>query len=198
LTSDAERWNARYRTYSARRPPAPFLLEVADLLPERGRAIDLAGGDGRHAVWLAERGLEVTCCDVSPVGLALAQGHAAAAGVALACVELDLEAGPAPAGPWDLVLCSYFLSRPLLATIAELLAPEGLLVFWHPTRSNLQRNPRPGERFVLEDGELPSLVPGLEPVRYDEGWRANGVHEARLVARRRGSPGAAARVEWRA
>ena len=54
-----------------------------------------------------------------------------------------------------------------------------------PTRSNLRRHPHPREAFLLDDGELPSLVGDLEVVSYEEGWLDEGRHEARLVARRR-------------
>lgn len=184
MNSDAERWNARYATQREPGSPAPFLLEVAPELPASGRALDLAGGDGRHAIALARRGLTVTLCDVASAGLAIAARGAAQAGVALTCVERDLERTPPPPGPWDVIVCSYFLSRPLLRAIPGLLAPGGWFVFWHPTRRNLERHPRPSERFVLEDGELPSRVAGLEVVRCDERWWPSGRHEVRYVGRR--------------
>ena len=55
------------------------LLDVAEQLPMKGRALDVAGGTGRHARWLAQRGLRVTLCDISPVALAAARGSATAA-----------------------------------------------------------------------------------------------------------------------
>jgi len=136
-------------------------------------------------VWLAERGLDVTLADVSEAGLALAHVLAAARGVTLSTVQVDLEAALPPPGPWDVVVISHFLHRPLLATIDEILAPGGLLVAVHPTRSNLERHPKPSARFILEDGELQTLLPpGLRIERYEEGWTEAGVHHARAVARR--------------
>ena len=96
----------------------------------------------------------------------------------------DLETQALPQGPWDLILCSYFLQRSLFAAFPELLAPGGLLVFFHATRSNLERNARPPAAFLLDDGELVGLAGSLEVVRYEEGWFEEGRHEARLVARR--------------
>jgi hypothetical protein len=78
----------------------------------------------------------------------------------------------------------YFLHRPFLAAAPALLAPGGLLLVAHATRSNLARHPRPGPRHVLEDGELPGLVRGLEILRSEEGWLEGGRHEARIVARK--------------
>lgn len=187
---DRERWNERYREEREAPPPSPFLADLDPLLPRAGRALDVGGGSGRNALWLARRGLEVTLADVSDVALALAAEAARAAGLALRTVEVDLEQAPLPEGPWDLVLCAYCLHRPLFAAFPAALAPGGVLVVAHATRTNLERHPRPGPRHVLEDGELPTLVRGLEILRSEEGWLESGRHEARVVARR--PPSAAA------
>lgn len=181
---DRERWNARYAQEAERPPPSPFLVSLDPVLPRGGRALDVAGGSGRNALWLARRGLAVTLADVSDVALDRAARAAAAEGLALSTVRLDLEAEPPPPGPWDLVVCTYFLHRPLLAALPALLAPGGLLVVAHATRTNLERHARPGPEHVLEDGELPRLVRGLEVLSSEEGWLEGGRHEARIVARR--------------
>jgi SAM-dependent methyltransferase len=98
--------------------------------------------------------------------------------------RVDLEEAPLPRGPYQLVLCLNFLWRPLFEEIPRVLVSGGLFVFAQPTRSNLQRNSHPSARFLLEDGELPRLVRGLEVVSYTEGWTEEGRHEARLVATR--------------
>lgn len=182
--SDRTRWNARYQEEGAPAEPSPFVTGLDAVLPREGRALDVAGGAGRHALWLARRGLDVTLADVSDVALAKARDAAAAAGLRLTCLEADLEAGPLPPGPWDLVLCTYFLHRPLFAAFEAALRPGGLLVFAHATRRNLERHARPGPSHVLEDGELPSLLGGLEVLRLEEGWLEAGRHEARAVARK--------------
>jgi SAM-dependent methyltransferase len=181
---DRDRWNERYAAKAERTPPSPYLEALDGLLPRRGRALDLAGGAGRHALWLARRGLDVTLADVSDVALGQAAAAAAAQGLRLATVQVDLERAGPPPGPWDLILCTYFLHRPTLAALPAALAPGGLLVVAHATRTNLERHPRPGPAHVLEDGELPRLVPGLELLRSEEGWLEGGRHEARVVARR--------------
>jgi SAM-dependent methyltransferase len=181
---DRERWNERYREPAPPAAPSPFLLAVEPLLPRCGRALDVAGGSGRHALWLARRGLEVTLADVSDVALARAAEEARREGLPLATVQVDLEAAPLPAGPWELVVCTYFLHRPLFAAVEAALAPGGLLVVAHATRTNLERHARPGPSHVLEDGELPGLLGALEVLRYEEGWLDAGRHEARGVARK--------------
>lgn len=182
--SARERWDARYREGRGPTEPSAFLAEAAGFLPASGRALDLAGGAGRHALWLAARGLDVTLVDFAEEGLAVARARAREAGLALATELRDVEVEGAPAGPWDVVLSFHFLYRPLFAELPTLLRPGGVLVYCQPTMTNLTRNERPSARFLLEDGELAGLVPpGLEVLRLDEGWHGDR-HEARLVARR--------------
>jgi len=187
---DRERWNERYRTAEAGHPPSPFLLGLDALLPREGAALDVAGGAGAEAVWLARRGLVTTLVDVSDVALAKAQDAAANAGVPLTTLTLDLEAQPLPQGPFDVIVCLHYLQRSLFDEVPRRLAPGGLFVFAQATKKNLERNARPSARFLLDEGELATLVRGLEVVSLTEGWTDAGRHEARLVARRaRVSPG---------
>jgi tellurite methyltransferase len=181
---DRSRWNARYAGEDAIPAPSPFVLSLDDVLPRHGRALDVGGGTGRHALWLARRGLDVTLVDVSDVALARAAAAARAEGLGLETLHADVVAGGLPPGPWDVILCIYFLHRPLFAAFPGALAPGGWLVAAHATRTNLERWPRPGPRHVLDDGELPGLVRGLEAVVNVEGWLEGGRHEARVVARR--------------
>lgn len=181
---DRTRWNEQYRQNPMPWPVTPFLLEVEPLLPRAGRALDVAGGSGHNAVWLARRGLDVTLVDVADVACERAARLAADSGVPLRVERLDLEVEPLPAGPFELVLCLNYLQRSLFDAWASVLAPGGLLLFLQPTRKNLERNPNPSARFVLEDGELRGLVRGLEVLELEESWSLKGRHEARLVARR--------------
>ena len=183
---DREKWDRKYAERGrASREPSAFLLSLDAVLPRSGRALDVGGGSGRHAIWLARRGLDVTIADVSDVGLELAGQDAEAAGVTLSLVQTDLETEPLPAGPWDLIVDFHFLLRPLFPAFARELSPGGTLVFCHQTRRNLERHEKPPAAFLLDDGELPSLIAGLDIVSYDERWHDEGRHEARLVARRR-------------
>jgi tellurite methyltransferase len=188
-SADRERWDAKYRRGEhVGLAPSVLLEEVADRLPRRGRALDLAGGAGRHAIWLAQRGLNVTLVDVSEVALELARQRASEVGVPLNTQQVDLQHQPAPAGPWDLIVCVHFLWRPLLETIPSLLAPGGIFFFLQPTRRNLERHARPAAEYLLSEQELPSLIREISWLHYEEGWLGEGRHEARLLARREPAP----------
>lgn len=180
--TDQERWDERYAATARDGSAATFLRSIEAQLPTSGCALDIAGGTGNNALWLAERGFATTVADVSPVGMAVAQERAQAKGLTIETIRVDFEAEPPPNGPWDLIVCFNYLQRALYERLAARLAPGGYLVVGHPTRKNLERNPRPSARFLLDEGELPSLVSGLDLLLYDEGW-FEGRHEARLLAR---------------
>ena len=60
-----------------------------------------------------------------------------------------------------------------------------MLVIGIGTERNLVRHPRPSARFLLADGELPGLIPGLTTLEHREGWAEWGVHEARYLGQRK-------------
>jgi SAM-dependent methyltransferase len=182
--ADRTKWDARYRAEGASSDPSPWLASLDAVLPRAGRALDVAGGAGRNAVWLARRGLSVTLVDISPVGLALAKERARQAGVEIVTHAIDLARDPLPEGPWDVLVQFHYLERALFARYPAMLAPGGLLVVEHPTRSNLLRHEKPGAAFLLDDGELPGLCAGLSIESHEESWNEAGRHEARIVARR--------------
>lgn len=179
------KWNARHAAADGDgQQPSAVLTRLAPLLPRSGRALDLAGGRGRHALWLARQGLNVTLCDISDVGCRRAAEAAARTGVALETRQLDLESDSFPRGPWDLILSILYLWRPLFATFGEHLAPGGTLVVIQPTRRNLERHGKPPAQYLLAEGELRELAGELQVVHYEEGWLEDGRHDAVLVARR--------------
>ena len=184
---DRLRWNEKYAAQAGLSAPSELLLTLGDVLPAHGRALDVAGGSGRNALWLAARGLDVTLTDISDEALRRADSEAKARGLSLKTLPFDVDVQPLPQGPWDLVCCFYFLHRPLFTHVASVLAPGGLFVFAHPTLQNLTRNPKPSRHHLLDEGEAHALLcaqPDLELLRFTEGWTPDGHHEARAVARR--------------
>lgn len=183
--ADFDKWERRYadgRGYGS--APDPFFTQTAAaFLPASGTALDLAGGSGRHALWLASLGLDTTLFDISPSGVALAKQAATERGLTLQGRVGDLDEG-LPEGTWDVVLVSFVLMRPYLDRLAGLVAPGGVFLMVHPTASNVQRHEKPGLRWLFEDGEFRG-VPGLTTETLEEGWGPGGRHEVRYVGRRR-------------
>ena len=186
---DQQKWDSKYAAADAAPgEPSAVLRSLDALLPTSGRALDVAGGAGRNAIWLAQRGLDVTIADVSPRGLELAAARVIEAGVSITPLRTDLQDEQFPVGPWNLILSVCYLWRPLYAVYPQALSPGGLLVIIQPTMTNLERHPKPPAEFLLGDSELPQLVSELEIVHYREGWQADGRHDAVMVARK-GSEG---------
>lgn len=131
---DRDGWNDRYRQkeHLPSAEPNPFLVDaVAGLTP--GRALDLAAGEGRNAVWLAEQGWDVTAVDWSDVGVERGRRLADDHGLTVSWVTADLTVWrPAPAS-FDLVALLYLQipraeRQPIWTAAAEAVAPGGRLV----------------------------------------------------------------------
>jgi SAM-dependent methyltransferase len=173
--SDAERdkWDERYRdgAYENRTHPTALLSEWIDRLP-RGRAVDVACGAGRNALFLASKGYAVDAVDISAVALERGRAAAARLGLDLRWLCIDLDDGPEdalPSGPYDLVVWTRYVNSALLPTLAGRLAPGGhVLCEQHLATTVEVAGPRT-EAFRLRAGELRSQAAGLAIIDYREG-----------------------------
>ncbi len=165
--------------------PSPFLVRVHGRLA-RGRALDVACGAGREAVFLARHGWAVEAWDHDPEALARAEALAAREGVALETRVVDVERVqdlPAPR-PWDAIVVCRFLHRALFPWLERALAPGGTLVY-ETFRRGQEVHGRPKQaRHLLEPGELARSFPSLVVERYEESDAEGGPVMAHLLARR--------------
>ena len=106
-------WNERYSGDELAYGEAPndFLSSMADRLPSSGRALDIGAGEGRNALFLAARGLNVLAVDQSEVGMRKAQRLAQERGLALRTQAVDLQHFDAEADSFD-VISSIFVHLP--------------------------------------------------------------------------------------
>lgn len=184
---DLDKWEANYRASpgAVHARPEPRLVAWADGWT-RGRALDVAGGAGRHALWLARQGYDVDLVDVSPEGLALAEAEAHRRSVSLRTHVLDLDdPSGLPDGPFDLVLAAWFLlNAPHLAALRQRLQPRGRFVYVQPTPENLERHPRPGPRYLLDVVPFRQALEetGFRVTHFEQGWDENGHHTALFEA----------------
>ena len=141
---DSAAWDARYAAapdlvWGA--SPNRFVVEELAGMPP-GRALDLAAGEGRNAIWLAERGWRVTAVDFSPVAVDRGRRLAAARGVAVTWQVADVATDGPAEGAFDAVLIAY-LHLPAAARTAALrraasaLDTSGTLLVVGHDRSNL-------------------------------------------------------------
>lgn len=141
---DASRWDQRYTgedlVWSVE--PNQFVAaHLADLTP--GFAIDMAAGEGRNAIWLAEQGWDVAAVDFSSVALAKGRELSESRDAALTWVEADVTTW-SPTLPADLVLLSYLqladgLREDVLRRAAGWVAPGGMLLVVAHDKTNVAR-----------------------------------------------------------
>jgi len=164
--------------------PSPWVVEHAALIRQGGRVLDLACGSGRHAIWLAGQGYQVDAVDRDQVAVAGLQGY-----TNINAAIADLETGNWPAtdprygavysdrggddgisGIYDGIIVSRYLFRPLLAVLANMLAPGGVLIYETFMLGN-ERYGRPSNPdYLLRPDELKSVyAPLLEVHAFEQG-----------------------------
>jgi SAM-dependent methyltransferase len=162
-------WNRKYTEKDllwSWNPNRFLVVEAGGLTP--GRALDLACGEGRNAIWLAERGWHVTAVDFSEVAIAKARERAARDGVEVDLVCLDLlEYEPEPRA-YDLVLVLYLQlaaeeRRIVLSRAADALAPGGtFLLVGHDLLNLTEGAGGPSDPDVLyTPDDIVAALPGL-------------------------------------
>jgi tellurite methyltransferase len=182
-------WNQRYDDGShASREPDPFFLRAyREFVEPRfkyvGRALDLAGGVGRHALYLAERGWLVTLMDTSDVALKQARRQAEQHDVHIFAEQIDLTEAQLPEDAFDLIVVFFYLERCLFPRIAAALRPGGILIYKTYTTEQLNLGGGPTHPMhLLQSGELQRAFADLEILHYSETVADKAVAE--LVARR--------------
>ncbi len=166
-------------------PPAVWLTAHAHLLPLTGKALDLACGRGRHALWLAARGLSVCALDRNLTALAELEQSAAARrlNISTRVVDLEEDGGGLGNAEFDAIVVVHYLHRPLFPAILSALRPGGVLVYETFTRAQATLGKPTNPDFLLESGELLGLVEPLTVLDAREGFH-EGRHIASVVAQR--------------
>jgi tellurite methyltransferase len=204
LTRIMADWNERYRCgeHTTKEPSAFLIKAIKDLKP--GRALDIACGVGRHAIYLAERGWKVTAVDSSQAGIEILRQRARSAregtpredsarkrsaripagGSQASCLleidarVADLEKDEFQIEPatYDLICNFYYLQRDLFPMIRAGVKPGGAVVAAiHLNDGNIDAKPH-NPAFLLEPGELKTLFSDWEITYYREGPSDEGGH----------------------
>lgn len=162
-----DEWNERYRTRERLdEEPASLLVHAARDLPP-GRALDLACGAGRNAIWLAHRGWDVTAIDGASEAIRILREHEPRVDARV----LDLETGdplPFDDETFDLIAILFYLHRPLFAEAKRLVRRGGVIV----------AAARMSGTFAIAPGEMRAAFGDLTIVHEREG------EIAEVVARR--------------
>lgn len=188
MKDDRIHWDRRYHEGSHHSlEPDPFLVNayaefIEPLFPKPGKALDFAGGVGRHAVWLAERGWQVNLLDISEVGVDKAKKNAGALARKIKFEVRDLQQFEA-AESYGLVLVFFYLQREMFSELIKSLNPGGLLIY--KTYTQLQKTFGGGPSHpmhLLKPNELLRAFQGIEVLYYHETVAQRGVAE--LIGRK--------------
>ena len=179
---DSQQWDERYSGEELVWTSTPNQFLVAEVvgLPV-GQAMDLACGEGRNSIWLAEQGWQVTGVDFSAVGLAKARRFADLGDVKVAWIESSVEDWAPPPGGFDLVAVLYLqLPQPAraaaLAVAASAVAPGGTLLVVAHDQDNLTRGyggpPNADVLYEVSDVTSVAVAAGLDVERAERAVRA--------------------------
>ena len=190
---ERERWNQKYREApGAWLIPDPFLPRafseyILPLFPHGGNALDLAGGAGRHAIWLAQQDWKVTLIDISETGVEQARQNAGPLASHIQFVVDDLTCFKAAQtefeARFEVVMAFFYLERKIFSEIVKAVRPGGLLIYKTLTleQAKLADGPK-NPAHLLQPGELLQLADGLRILHYQEEVAEKAT--AALVARK--------------
>jgi len=182
LQLDQKRWDEKFRKkkYTLGTEANPFLRKHIRLLP-RGKALDVAAGEGRNTVFLAQHGFDVEAVDISQEGLSKARKLAKVKGVKIKTVLADLDHYPIARESYDVITDFYFLDRRLISRIKKGLKKGGRVVFetYLTEHSNICREGPRNPQYLLKPNELLKLFGGFRILFYREGiFREGGKKKA--------------------
>jgi tellurite methyltransferase len=182
LKTDQKRWDIRFgkKGFALGKDPNPFLKKNIRLLPI-GKALDIAAGEGRNAVFLAQQGFEVDAVDISEKGLKKAQKLAREKGVKINTFLIDLDQYPIEKERYDLIANFYFLKRRLIPKIKRGLRKGGRVIFetYILEHRTLDTEGPKQANFFLKPNELLQLFKDFRILFYREGiFREGGRKKA--------------------
>ena len=149
--------------------PAQFLVENVALLP-KGRALDVAMGSGRNAIFLSKMGFDVEGLDVSPEAVSGALELARKSGVNLRAQVADLERNyNIEKGAYDVIICFNYLQRSLIPQIKDGLCKGGMVVYETFIVGQAQFGKPKNPDYLLRHNELLNMFRDFRCLCYREG-----------------------------
>jgi SAM-dependent methyltransferase len=167
-------WDQRYArpTFVFGKSPAKFLAENYHFIPFEGSVLDMGMGEGRNAVFLAQKGYKVTGVDLSSVAVKKSYLLAQEFGVKIKGVVASLRDYKIQPESYDAIICFYWVDRSMVEKIKSWLRPGGILIYEAHTVAERQRDPakrsdKNSENYLREQ-ELLKLFTGMRVLKYEE------------------------------
>ena len=162
-----KKWNQIYQKPSPT-VVAPVLADNKFLLPQQGKALDLACGLGANALFLAQKGLETHAWDISSVALNKLQHTASQQSLNISTKQLFITPDLFPKNTFDVIIITRFLDRSLTNAIMDGLKLNGLLLYQTFVREKITTKGPNNPEFLLARNELLQLFHPLTVVSYKE------------------------------
>lgn len=164
--------------------PSQFLVENAALLPQ-GRALDVAMGSGRNAIYLAGMGFDVEGVDISPEAVNEALASARKAGVTIRAQVADLEGDYyIEKDAYNVIICFNYLQRSLISQIKGGLLQGGIVVYETFIIDQVQFGKPKNPDYLLQHNELLNMFHDFRCLRYYEGITGSQKAIASLIAQK--------------
>ncbi len=161
---------------------ASFLVDNIGLLP-KGKALDVAMGNGRNTVYLAQAGFETEGIDISEERVASAQALAQKKGVVISARIADLEDSyRIEENKYDAIICVNYLHRPLIPRIKDALKEGGVVLYETYITDQKQWGKPKNPQHLLKHNELLEMFRDFRCLRYREGILKPGHALASIIA----------------
>jgi tellurite methyltransferase len=168
-------WDQRYSrpTFIFGKSPAQFLAENYQYIPFEGNVLDMGMGEGRNAVFLAQKGYKVTGIDISSVAVKKSYLLAQEFGVKIKGVVASLKDYQIAPASYDAIVCFYYVDRSLIEKMKTWLKPGGVIIFEAFTvkekdKDKSKKNDPLSQSLYVKEQELLTLFPGLRVLKYEE------------------------------
>ncbi|MBC75226.1 MAG: SAM-dependent methyltransferase [Halobacteriovoraceae bacterium] len=170
--STKKAWDKAYSrpSYIFGKAPAKFLAENFDYLPANAKVLDIGMGEGRNAVFLADKGHKVTGIDISSVAVKKSRLLAKEFGVKIKGIVASLDKYKFPKESFDAIICFYYVDKSLLSRMKKWLKPGGVLIYeaYTEKQKTVRNYPKYSDDQYLKSKELLGLFDGLSVLKYEE------------------------------
>lgn len=171
-TSGKNIWDKKYskRSYIYGKAPEKFLAENYDYIPQNAKVLDVGIGEGRHAVFLAQKGYDVLGIDISSVALKKSKQLAREYKVRIDTILGSFKSYKFKEGQFDAIINFYWVDHSINNKLKKFLKPGGVLIYEAYTTNQLKKKgfEKHNPEHMLSPGELLKLFPDMQILKYEE------------------------------
>ena len=170
---DKSKWDQRYsnQNFVYGKLPSKFLAENYSYIKSGSTVLDMGMGEGRNAVFLAQKGYKVTGVDISSIAVRKANLLAKEYDVRLRTITASFESYNMPDESVDAIICFYYVDRDLISKMIKWLRPGGVIFYEAYTTDQKKldkKYAKEADSSFVQKQELLSLFRGMEVLKFEE------------------------------